>query len=71
MQNAAPALSTPQTDADYERLAEELLAQLRDINAHMDADRAEINRLAAETDALKSETRAILASISAQYKTGR
>ena len=67
MQNAAPAVSTPQTDADYEKLVDQMLAELKTLNQQMEQDRADIDRLKAHTAQLKAETRDVLTSMGAKF----
>ena len=56
----------PRTDAEYEAAVEELLAEMRQINERMQDNQAAIERLRAESDVIRTETRAILASLGAK-----
>ena len=53
------------TDAEYEALFEQMLAEMRRLNARMDGDRADIERLKAETQVIKASIDARLAQIQA------
>src|SRR4051794_22027953 len=63
MDEGLPAVTTPQTAAEYEAAVDEILRQIGLLNEQMRADRAESERLRAESQTLKRETRAILASM--------
>ena len=53
----------PQSAAEYEAAIDRLLSEISRLNHQMEGDRAEINRLKAETQELRAATRAILARI--------
>ena len=61
------AQSTPETDADYEAAIEQYLAEMRRLNEQMKNDRRDIERLKAETETLKTQTRALLATGGAEW----
>jgi type II secretory pathway component PulM len=54
---------TLETDADYEAAIEQYLAEMRRLNEQMNNDRSDIERLKAETETLKTQTRALLATL--------
>lgn len=54
---------SPESAAEYEAAVDQLLAEMGRLNHQMRADRAEIERLRAETRELKRETRAVLESL--------
>jgi hypothetical protein len=54
-----------ETQADYEAAIEQCLQEIRELNEQMRSDQAAIDRLKAETQQLKAETRAILESLKA------
>lgn len=58
-------LSQPgvQTDAEEETVLQQISAEMDYLNEQMARDRKEIERLQAETNLLKVETRAILATL--------
>jgi peptidoglycan hydrolase CwlO-like protein len=56
---------TPQTAAEYEAAIDQLLAEMQRLNQKMKEDQSVIDRLKAETETLKRETRALLASMGA------
>ncbi len=60
------AQPTPQTTADYEAAFERLMAEAESIHDQMGHDRTEIERLKAETNVIRDETRALLASMGAK-----
>lgn len=66
MATMVTAQTAPQTAAEYEATFERLMAEAENLNEQMRHDRAEIERLTAETAALKSETRALLTSMGAK-----
>ncbi len=71
MTDTASAQSDPQTAAEYEATFEGLIAEMESIHERMSrdrvgSDRAEIERLKAETRILRDETRALLASMGAE-----
>lgn len=63
MNNATITQSAPQTTEDYEAAFDRIMAEAEILNEQMRRDRVDIERLKAETQILKSETRALLASI--------
>ena len=54
---------TLEKDADYEAAIEQYLAEMRRLNEQMNNDRSDIERLKAETETLKIQTRALLATL--------
>ncbi|HZP84596.1 MAG TPA: hypothetical protein VFB21_23375 [Chthonomonadaceae bacterium] len=56
----------PRTTAEYKAAIKQLFAEMDRRNQQMECDRRDITRLEAETAALKTETRAILASLGAR-----
>jgi peptidoglycan hydrolase CwlO-like protein len=54
---------TPQTAAEYEAAMDQLLAEIQRLNQQMKEDQSAIDRLKTETETLKRETRALLASM--------
>lgn len=67
MDNVISAQPLPQNAADYEAAVEQLLAEVKRLNQHMQSDRADIERLKDETRTLKAETRALLLSMGAKF----
>jgi hypothetical protein len=65
--NVVSAQPLPQTAADYEAAVEQLLAEVKRLNQHMQSDRTDIERLKTETRTLKAETRALLLSMGAKF----
>ena len=63
MTDSALTLKEPTTDPDYRAAIQLLHAEIALLNQKMAKDRTEITRLKSETDLLKVETRAILASL--------
>ena len=57
---------TPQTDADYEAIAQELLAEMNRLEEQMDSDRTESERLRFETQIIKATIEAKLARLDEQ-----
>jgi hypothetical protein len=57
---------SPQDAADYEAAIDALLAEMNHSNQRMQRDREEIDRLRAETLALRDETRRVIATIGAR-----
>ncbi len=55
--------SSPRTDAEYETALQQMKGELERLNRLMEQDRKDIDRLKAESDLLKIETRAILATL--------
>ena len=72
MINIASAQPEPQTEAEYEAAFELLMVEIKSINnsmapgGQMHSDRCEIERLKAETQVLRDETRALLVSMGAK-----
>ena len=72
MTNSASVQPEPQTEAEYEAAFERLLVEMKSINdsmvpgGQMHSDRCEIERLKAETQVLRNETRALLVSMGAK-----
>lgn len=66
MMDIASAQPAPQTTAEYEAIFERLMSEAENLNEQMRHDRIEIERLTAETAALKIETRALLISMGAK-----
>jgi predicted nucleic acid-binding Zn-ribbon protein len=56
----------PRTDAEYEAAIEQMLAEMRRLNERMKDDQTAIERLKAETRALKEETDAVKARLRAR-----
>jgi len=56
---------TPRTDAEYKAAIDLLLTEMHRLNQQMRTDEAAIDRLKTETETLKRETRALLASMGA------
>ena len=54
---------TPQNEIDDETTLKQIVLEIDHLNGQMAQDRKEIERLKAETDLLKVETRAILATL--------
>ena len=67
MDNVVSAQPLPQNAADYEAAVEQLLAEVKRLNQHMQSDRTDIERLKTETRTLKAETRALLLSMGAKF----
>jgi hypothetical protein len=65
MEDLLSSQPTPQTAAEYEAAIEHLLMEMQRLNQRMKDDQAVIDRLKAESDMLKRETRALLASMGA------
>ena len=59
-------LPKPQTDAQYEAIADALLQEMRRMNASMTANREQIQCINEETKLLKAETRSLLALLGAE-----
>lgn len=59
--------SKRKTDADYEAIADQLLADMRRIEERMQTDRAEIEYLKAETARLENENRIVLSRLKAMW----
>ena len=63
------AQPTPKTDADYEAMTNQLLQEMHALNALMEKnahpDRADMERLKAETRALREEGQRLQASVEA------
>ncbi len=57
--------ATPHSNAEYEADFEQMLVEMKHLNELMKRDQAVIDRLASESQTLKAETRAILASMGA------
>jgi cell division protein FtsB len=55
MSDLTSTQSVPQTDAEYEAIFVQQLAEMRALNERIRRDRAEIDRLKTETDSLKAE----------------
>lgn len=55
--------SAVQTNAEDESTYQQMLIEIEQLNGRMDQDRKEIERLKAESNLLKIETRAILATL--------
>jgi hypothetical protein len=65
MEETVSSPPTPQTAAEYEAAIETLLAEMRRLNQRMRDDQAVIDRLKAEAETLKRQTRAMLADMGA------
>ena len=57
----------PRTVAEHKAAMEAMLAEMNRLNQKMEGDRREIERLKAESDVLKTETRTILAAMGATF----
>lgn len=67
MANVVTVQSAPQTQAEYEAAFERLMAEAESIDERMRRDRVDIERLKAETNALRDETRAMLIEMDASH----
>lgn len=67
MANTVLAQTAPQTTAEYEAQFELLMQEAARLNELMARDRAEIERLKAETREIRDETRAMLTSMGANF----
>jgi hypothetical protein len=65
MSDLASSPSAPETAGDYEAALDQLLAEMRLINEQMQKDRVDIDRLKAETHALKVESATLEADMRA------
>ena len=55
--------SEPQTEEEYRAAVHQILAEIRRLNRQMEVDRAERERVRAESEILKAQTRRILADM--------
>jgi hypothetical protein len=55
--------STPQTEEEYRAAVDEILAEIWRLNEQMKVDRAERERVRAETELLKEQTRRVFADM--------
>lgn len=65
---SAPVISEADFEAQYAAMAKLVSDALRDNEAHMASDRAEIERLKTETEAIASHTDIVLASLRKQIE---
>lgn len=56
---------TPRSAAEYRTVIDQMIEEMRRLNERMQGDGAEINRLAGETAAIKSDIRSLLAEMGA------
>lgn len=65
MSDTSVTFQQPTTDPDYQAAIRQMFTEIAHLNKKMEDDRGDIQRLKSETDIIKAETRAILASIGA------
>jgi hypothetical protein len=65
MSNRTSSGAAPRTAAQYRAAIEEMLQEMERLNEQMRADQALIEQLRTDTAAIKTETRALLASMAA------
>jgi hypothetical protein len=63
MSDVPISFQEPTDDANYQVAIQQLHTEITRLNQKMEADREDIDRLKSETDLLKVETRAILATL--------
>ena len=59
--------SKPRTDADYEAIADQLLADMKRLDEQMQTDRDEIDFLKADTARLEAKNLVVLARLKAMW----